>query len=834
VCVCVCSLSAHDDEGELYYFNEALGESSWDFPSAAIKIDSVKVHMKPRLDSDAKSSAPMLPSIMDTSKRSSTFVPKQSKKKTDYEYQPPAPYKPPEDNTKPITKFGLWARSMALLSVLYMALFGTCVLILWFTNSTRYGFYNYLVAIYCLTVGAIVWGYEFFWGYVRNQGGFPTRALVYFLAAFFFFLSEFTIIMGICFVFIALANLMAWVNKEEYGRYEYSFGFGKRKTEIESLFGSGFCAKLKRRIIVDMKKNELGETVFLLAFISLNAYLFFTSVVFWTNKVNEIREETPEDAISGYGPYAKGFGNLLDLNASIIVIPMCRTFLRALYDNTTASQTKASKCCRKVLRFCPIHHNIEFHRFLAYCVFLASMGHTLFHALNLAARPDQTLALFGVWPWVSGFAIWLSMFFIFSASEREVKTQHFEIFWLNHHFFIAFFLITLSHGNGYLNPNFWRWFIGPGTLYVIERLLRTYRAHRKAVVLRAVMMQDGVFSLEFSKRGVFKAGYREGQYLYLNCPAVSKYEWHPFTISSAPENETVTVHIKTYDPGSWTYRTRDIFREMGKPGAPVIELTSFDAKGKRMPGKRYRPDGSALMRIDGPHSAPTQHVGEYRCVMVCGAGIGVTPVASTLKSIVFHTWRKSFGVAYPNNAYFFWACKWAFVDQFRWMILLMKEAQDEVCHLRHTNSDMKDKKFQIHVYVTSVPKNCPQPKPAPAPDSADGVSYWGMSHDQDENNSDGKQAGHVKRHGANFTAQALYKAMKYPVEKHQQLGDIHIWNGRPKWGPRFEEVSNNHPDCNIACCFCGPPVIANALKVMTYETNRKRSRKVIRFYSENF
>lgn len=31
--------------------------------------------------------------------------------------------------------------------------------------------------------------------------------------------------------------------------------------------------------------------------------------------------------------------------------------------------------------------------------------------------------------------------------------------------------------------------------------------------------------------------YRPGDYLYLNIPSIARYEWHPFTISSAPEQK---------------------------------------------------------------------------------------------------------------------------------------------------------------------------------------------------------------------------------------------------------------------------------------------------------
>lgn len=44
------------------------------------------------------------------------------------------------------------------------------------------------------------------------------------------------------------------------------------------------------------------------------------------------------------------------------------------------------------------------------------------------------------------------------------------------------------------------------------------------------------------KKSEFK--YKPGQYLFLNCPYIAKYEWHPFTITSAPEEDYVSVHIR--------------------------------------------------------------------------------------------------------------------------------------------------------------------------------------------------------------------------------------------------------------------------------------------------
>lgn len=41
-----------------------------------------------------------------------------------------------------------------------------------------------------------------------------------------------------------------------------------------------------------------------------------------------------------------------------------------------------------------------------------------------------------------------------------------------------------------------------------------------------------------------------GQYVFLNCPHLSRLEWHPFTLTSAPEENVFSVHIRA--AGDWT------------------------------------------------------------------------------------------------------------------------------------------------------------------------------------------------------------------------------------------------------------------------------------------
>lgn len=43
---------------------------------------------------------------------------------------------------------------------------------------------------------------------------------------------------------------------------------------------------------------------------------------------------------------------------------------------------------------------------------------------------------------------------------------------------------------------------------------------------------------------------KAGQYIFINCPAVSRFEWHPFTLTSCPQLDTINLHIRIV--GDWT------------------------------------------------------------------------------------------------------------------------------------------------------------------------------------------------------------------------------------------------------------------------------------------
>ena len=182
--------------------------------------------------------------------------------------------------------------------------------------------------------------------------------------------------------------------------------------------------------------------------------------------------------------------------------------------------------------YVPLSKNVEFHKIIAKVVFFFAWLHTIMHFANYTLASRGTLALFKKFGWggttfFTGFVILLSMFFIYSAASPAVKNAKFENFFMAHHWFILFFFMLLLHG-----PVFWCWSLLPLSLYAVERVLQSLRGGRAFVVTKVEWISP-VLAVKICP--IDKAGFnfREGQYLYLNCPHISKNEWHPFTISSA-------------------------------------------------------------------------------------------------------------------------------------------------------------------------------------------------------------------------------------------------------------------------------------------------------------
>jgi NADPH oxidase len=170
--------------------------------------------------------------------------------------------------------------------------------------------------------------------------------------------------------------------------------------------------------------------------------------------------------------------------------------------------------------------------------------------------------------------------------------------------------------------------------------------------------------------------YTAGQWLFIQVPEVSRWQWHPFTITSAPEDPYVSVHIRQV--GDFT---KGLGERLGVGPSVVAAMTQAAMKGSEKE-QTTRGDfveldsstaGQALpaVRIDGPYGAPAEDVFNNEVAVLIGAGIGVTPFASILKHIWYRQKKGNLGTL--RRVEFFWVCRDA--PSFGWFQSLLQEVE---------------------------------------------------------------------------------------------------------------------------------------------------------------
>nr|DAD25291.1 TPA_asm: hypothetical protein HUJ06_026755 [Nelumbo nucifera] len=108
----------------------------------------------------------------------------------------------------------------------------------------------------------------------------------------------------------------------------------------------------------------------------------------------------------------------------------------------------------------------------------------------------------------------------------------------------------------------WMYLAVPVLHYAGERTLRFFRSGFYSVRLPKVTIYPGnVLALQMSKPAQFQ--YKSGQYVFVQCPAVSPFEWHPFSITSAPDDDYLSIHIRQL--GNWTKEIKRVFSEVCEP-----------------------------------------------------------------------------------------------------------------------------------------------------------------------------------------------------------------------------------------------------------------------------
>ncbi|KAF4525979.1 hypothetical protein B566_EDAN000769 [Ephemera danica] len=288
----------------------------------------------------------------------------------------------------------------------------------------------------------------------------------------------------------------------------------KPKPAPRSLWGKMMAMRPYQLTRPYMKNNYVYLT-FLAAFIAVNLGLLISRGI-------QFRKS------NGYVIVARMCGQCLNFTCMFVLVMMLRqsiTFLRT----------------RGFSLVLPLDQHIYFHKLTGVLIFIYSVVHTIAHLINFSTvvvndpvlnAPEYTLAewlftmkpgLFGLIPGIAnptGIALIIILFVMFICSQPFVRRG--------------------------------------GCFERVVRFVNMRTQLGQSYISSGILLPSRVTHLVIKRPAHFD--FHPGDYVFVNIPAIAKYEWHPFTISSAPEQEdSIWLHIRAV--GQWTNRLYDYFEK---------------------------------------------------------------------------------------------------------------------------------------------------------------------------------------------------------------------------------------------------------------------------------
>ncbi|KAG6744216.1 hypothetical protein POTOM_052927 [Populus tomentosa] len=560
--------------------------------------------------------------------------------------------------------------------------------------------------------------------------------------------------------------------------------------------------------------NENWRRIWVIAlWLAVNFVLFF-----W--KFKEF-EKSPLFKISSYCVcLAKATAESLKFNMALILLPVCRRTLTKLRSSFLGT-------------FIPFDDNISFHKTIALAIVIGTVAHTLAHVLCniplLSSCPEGKFMLFAgplfhyqqptYWFFmrsivgVTGILMILIMAFSFTLATHHFRKNviklpgvfhrlaGFNAFWYAHHLLALAYLLCILHGyflifeKPWYAKTTWMYLIGPVLFYATERFFtKNQERFHRVDVIKAIIYTGNVLALYMSKPPGFK--YESGMYLFVKCPDLSKFEWHPFSITSAPGDNTLSVHIRTV--GDWTTELKHLFAKVCEPPR---DTKQNQGRLKRMETKALSNSNFEQIQatfpkilIKGPFGAPAQNYKKFDILLLIGLGIGATPFISILKDLLNQIKSNaaesrrdqrtgSTDKKGPERAYFYWVTREQ--SSFDWF----KGVMDDIADCDDNNI------IEMHNYLTSVYEEG---------DARSALIAMVQKLQHAKNGLDVVSQSRIRTHFS-----------------------------RPNWRKVFTQMAETHKSSRIGVFYCGSALLVKPLRELCQEFTLHSSTR-FQFHKENF
>jgi len=205
-------------------------------------------------------------------------------------------------------------------------------------------------------------------------------------------------------------------------------------------------------------------------------------------------------------------------------------------------------------------------------------------------------------------------------------------------------------------------------IYISDRIIRIIWGALPMRTIKLKYKEGDLLQVVFDKHRISRMLklYRVGQYMFVNFPGISLLEWHPFSISSGPDETTMEIHIKG----------------LGDHTKKLIEAAKTNA--------------SLLIRTDGPYGNLKLNYRRFPIFFLAAGGIGITPIIGILKDIYRYgeidTLARQRHKSLVEKVYLIWSIKNK--EQFSWFTEEIKYFVDAA----KKGNSLPD--LEAHIFVT--------------------------------------------------------------------------------------------------------------------------------------
>lgn len=373
---------------------------------------------------------------------------------------------------------------------------------------------------------------------------------------------------------------------------------------------------------------------------------------------------------------SRGTAGGLGLLFGTLFITMSRNFLTMLRETWIGN-------------YIPIDSHIDFHKQVAwvtvYFCILHALGHisNFSHIANLSMEslsclfpmlfantgqksPGIFYYFYSTSAGLTGIFLVLCLSIMTIFAQNKVRRLSFRLFWGSHLLYYAIVPLIIIHGmEGIIQePRFFNQIMLPIMIFTMDKIISKSRAVIYMRLLESHLLPSKVVKLILQKPVNFS--YKSGQWLRICVPEISETEFHPFSISSSPHEDVLSLHIRAIGP--WTNKLRE------RVNCPQTELPKC--------------------RILGPFGECHQNWFQYNCSIMVGAGIGVTPFASILKDVAWKIKNNCNSFCKTKKMYFIWVTRSQ--KQYEWLTDIIREVENTAEEYNMSNF------FNAHIYITQV------------------------------------------------------------------------------------------------------------------------------------